>query len=57
MSDEKQVTESEVFKAIGHLDEATEIMKREIEQNSDDEEEVVSFFTTLGRIIRDVFMR
>lgn len=57
MSDEKQVTESEVFKAIGHLDEATEIMKREIEQNSEDEEEVVSFFTTLGRIIRDVFMR
>lgn len=57
MSDEKQVTKEEVFKAIGHLDEATEVMKREIEHNIENEEEIVGFFTLLGRIIKGVLMR
>ncbi len=57
MSDEKHATKEEVFKAIGHLDEATEVMKQEIERSSENEEEIVGFFTLLGRIIKGVLMR
>ena len=57
MSDENNVTKDEVFKAIGHLDQATEVMKREMEHATENEEEIVSFFTLLGRILKSILVR
>lgn len=55
MSDEKEVIKGEIYKAIGHLDEATEVMKRELEESSKNEEEIVGFFTVVGRILKNIF--
>ena len=57
MSDQTEVTEKEVFKAIGHLDEATETMKREALESKNNEEEIVGLITIIGRIIRGIFER
>lgn len=55
MNSEHKVSDEDVFKAIGHLDEATEVMKREAERSAQDEEQVVGFFTILGRILKGIF--
>lgn len=57
MSTEKEVTKEEIFKAIGHLDEATKTMQEDYERSFENEEQVVGFLTILGRIVRGIFER
>lgn len=57
MSDEKQPTKADVYKAIGQLEESTNTMKQEIENSNENEERIVSFFTLVGRIIKGILMR
>lgn len=57
MSDEKEATKEEVFKAIGHLDEATKTMQEEYERSFENDEQVVGFLTILGRVVRGIFER
>ena len=55
MPDEKPVTEGDVYKAIGHLDEATKVLREEAKDAARDQDQVIGFFTALGRILKAVF--
>lgn len=49
------VNESDVFKAIGHLDEATKTMTSDAAASAEDQEEIIGFFTLVGRILKHIF--
>lgn len=55
--DGDQVNEAEVFKAIGHLEEATKTMTSEAIAEAEDEEKIVGFFTILGKVIKHFLER
>jgi hypothetical protein len=52
MKSENKVTDVDVYKAIGHLDEATEVMQHNHDIGDKSEEEVIGIFSFIGRIIK-----
>lgn len=55
MSIDETVQSSDVFKAIGQLEEATNAMVDDSVVASENEKAIVSFLSILGRIIRNIF--
>lgn len=51
------VNETDVYKAIGHLEEATKAMTSDAVAHGEDEEEIIGFFTMLGQIIKQIVTR
>lgn len=49
------INESDVFKAIGHLDEATQEMASDAVKSDDESEEIVGILTIIGRVIKNIF--
>ncbi|NUN07305.1 MAG: hypothetical protein HUU57_16295 [Bdellovibrio sp.] len=56
-TDQEQVTESDVFKAIGHLEEATKTMVDDAAAVTEDEEKIAGFLAFVGRIIKHILER
>lgn len=52
MGDVKNVTDEEVYKAIGHLDSATEVMQHNHEIDSKNEDQVLTVISFIGQIIK-----
>lgn len=52
MKPEDKVTDVDVYKAIGHLDKATEMMRHNHEIEDKTEDQVVGVISFLGRIIK-----
>ncbi len=52
MNSESKITDVDVYKAIGHLDEATEVMEKNHETEDKNEDQVISVLSFLGRVIK-----
>lgn len=48
----KNVTDEEVYKAIGHLDSATEVMQHNQEIEMENEDQTVSVISFIGRVLK-----
>ena len=57
MPTDQQVSDSDVFKAIGHLEEATKSMQIAADHDVKDSEEIIGFFATIGKIIKEIFLK
>lgn len=52
MNSENKVSDVDIYKAIGQLDEATEVMRQNHEVDYKSEDQVVGLISFLGRIVK-----
>jgi len=57
MSNNNQNSQEEVFKSIGRLDEATHAMENDIKNAHKEEDQIISFFTVVGKIIKEIIAK
>lgn len=52
MNEVNKVTDVDIYKAIGHLDEATEVMQQNQDTDSKNEEQFIGIISFIGRVIK-----
>ncbi len=57
MNSENKVTDDEIYKAIGHLEEATEVMQMNHDSVIENEKQALNILSAIGRIIESLITK